>query len=268
MKLRVSIVILLFTLIFAPLARAAIIEEAKMAEAISYADKDTLLIFDLDNTIMEPAQMLGSVQWYYYLIKKYIDQGMEKKEAADKVTSTWIRIQEVTQMQPVESATPSLIKKAQEGGIKAMALTARPTTLAKTTIKQLQSIGVDFTRQPACKKDLSSSPRHKDSGYIGGVLFAGLENDKGDVLNEFLKDIKYKPTEVVFIDDDQKNVEAVDKALAAKGIKCSCVRYGGADQQVKAFDPNMADIELDFFGKILTDRAARAIAKSHIRLPQ
>ena len=91
-------------------------------------------------------------------------------------------------------------------------------------------------------------------------------NNKGDVLKLFLAKAKVKPAKAVFIDDKKKNVESVDQALASMGIECDCIRYGFLDEKVKKFDPAIADVEYEFFGKILDDASARAIlTKRHAR---
>jgi len=55
--------VLLFTaFIFCLVARPAIKEAKTMNEALSSVDNDTVLIFDLDNTIIETIQALGSDQ--------------------------------------------------------------------------------------------------------------------------------------------------------------------------------------------------------------
>lgn len=59
-----------------------------------------------------------------------------------------------------------------------------------------------------------------------------------------------------------KIIEHVDNALSSKGLECYCVRYGAADKHVKVFDPKIAEIELEYMGKIIPDATAKAILKS------
>lgn len=233
-------------------AFAKIVEEGKMAKAVQSVDKETLLIFDIDNTIIEPVQQLGSNQWYFHEYDKYIKDGLSPKDAHGKVFPVWLKILKTMKVRPVEQTTPGLIYAAQRKGVKIMALTARPATIKDITIEELRSAGVD----------LSLSPPAKDGGgFFGGVLFVGLENDKGVVLNEFMAKTGMKPKRVVFVDDVKKNIEVVDKALASNGIECLCVRYGAADKRVKSFNPAIADIQLANLEQNLSDEDAKKLLK-------
>ena len=50
---------------------AEIRETKFMQEVMSAIDSETLAIFDIDNTLIEPIGNMGSDQWFYYLIKIY-----------------------------------------------------------------------------------------------------------------------------------------------------------------------------------------------------
>jgi hypothetical protein len=52
-----------------------------MADAIKEFNSDTLVIFDLDNTVMMPAQTLGGEEWYDYLVTRYSDELKKRGES-------------------------------------------------------------------------------------------------------------------------------------------------------------------------------------------
>ena len=63
--------ILTGTLLFCvSLAFADVREAPTMADALSDVDADSLVIFDLDNTVMMPPQSLGGEEWYDYFVEK------------------------------------------------------------------------------------------------------------------------------------------------------------------------------------------------------
>jgi phosphoglycolate phosphatase-like HAD superfamily hydrolase len=243
-------------------ARATVVEGNKMADALASADKDTLVVFDIDSTILEAAQTLGSDAWYYTVRDRWIAEGMDKAEANKKILDQWREVQRETKVLAVEPGTPDLIKKLQDKGIKTIALTARGFEIADVTAKQLLSIGVDFGRRSLGMKDFGVKSKGGDARYRKGIVFCGgLKIDKGLILNAVLAKARLSPKKVIFVDDKKYNVDAVDGALKSKGIDCNCVRYGAADQSYKTYNQAVADVEMEFFGKILSDDAAGAILK-------
>ncbi len=242
-------------------AQAKVFESKKMEDALSHVTPDTLLILDVDNTLIESAQMLGGDRWYYYSVDKFKKAGLSEKEATDKAMKTWFDLQKVTKVTAVEPKTPELVTVLQDKGVKVMLLTARSIEEAPTLYDQLSSVGIDIAKSPPSTKQYFFA----SSRYYKGMLLVNV-NNKGDVLKLFLAKAKVKPAKAVFIDDKKKNVESVDQALASMGIECDCIRYGFLDEKVKKFDPAIADVEYEFFGKILDDASARAIlTKRHAR---
>lgn len=256
--------VVLFLISISPfVANGTIVEENKMADALAGLDTDTLVIFDIDSTILEPAQTLGSDAWYYTTIDRLISEGMDKEEAQKKILNQWMEVQKITDVIAVEANTPELIRQLQDKEIKIAVLTARPFKLIDVTIKQLNSIGVDFSRSPLSAKKIDVKSPGGKAKYRNGIIFCGgPKSDKGLILNEVLRKVKLVPNRVVFVDDRKNNVEAVDRALALNGIECKCVRYGAADRAYREYNRSVADIEMNFFNKVLSDDAAKAILTS------
>lgn len=236
-------------LLTAQLANAEIRETKMMADAIKAADSKTLLVFDLDNTVIEPTNQLGSDQWYYFLEEKYqkVDK-LNEDEAYQKAMRVWNATQGLIKIKPVEKVTPKLIADAQARGIKTMGLTARTLDIASKSIEQLESIGVKMDRRAPHGKDMDI--KSKDlAKYTRGVLFVGDRNDKGVLLKEFLTQINYKPLKIVFIDDKEKHVKNVEKALAGFAPYIG-FRYGAADEKVKSFNEDLKQLTLFFHGEL------------------
>jgi len=231
-----------------------------MSEAVAEVDEATLLIFDIDNTLLKPAQTLGADQWYDHLVKQYMATGYSESAAIDKAIAMWTAVQKATKVVAVEAVTPDLISKEQQRGIKAMALTARPLDLIDATNRQLKSIGVDFTRTPFLTKPLSLKANDL-AKFTDGVLFVGPKNNKGKVLKQLFETTKKMPKHIVFVDDKVKHVRNVEDAMKDLPLKYIGFRYGATDEEVAGFKPAIADVQLRFFGNILDDASAAAIIK-------
>lgn len=229
-----------------------------MLDPISAVDVDSVLVVDLDNTVFESAQMLGSSQWFEHLVQSYRKSGLSEPRAYSQAIGQWMVVQNATEVRPVEKATPNFITGLQTMGINVIALTARPPESARRTLEQLGVVGIDFSRSPVFGTSLEMPFKRATALYMGGVLFAD-RLDKGGVLAAFFDRIKYKPKRIVYVDDQRKHVEAVQKAMRKVGIAFDGFRYGGADGRVKAFDPEVAELQFKYFGRILSDDAATQI---------
>jgi Protein of unknown function (DUF2608) len=224
--------LLFVPLVLCPFSRAEIREIKSMSEIISSIDDETLLVFDLDNTLIEPEGNLGSDQWYRYLIRKYVEiDGLSEKDANAKAMKLWNKVQWIIKIKVVENDTPMLIKQQQDPATKIrprkiMGFTARTPGIADKTLQQLESIGVRFQGRSAVH-DKDVELRFADvAQFKQGVLFVGEMNDKGKSLLQFLRRINYTPKKIVFVDDRLKNVESVKKALATTKITHIEFRYG------------------------------------------
>ena len=263
MKLKfVNRIALSLTLLLSGAAHAEIKQIQTMTEILPYVTADTLLVFDLDNTVINPIQTLGSDQWFQYLLKS---------NSVDQSVAIWSQIQPYTRVEAVEAVTPDLIANAQENGLKVMALTARPSTLADTTISQLASVGVDFLMSPVYDQDVNlgddTAPK-----YISGIEFVSPKFTKGDALVAFLNRIGYKPRRVVFVDDTPKHTVTVNQALDAAGIENFEFRYGADDAKVAAFNPPVAQKEYEIFehcgNQVISDSEALELThESSFRCP-
>jgi hypothetical protein len=61
-----------------------IIEINELKQAEKHIDRETLVIFDLDNTLMETSQTLGSNQWFEHRIDYYyVKKGQEHQNALE-----------------------------------------------------------------------------------------------------------------------------------------------------------------------------------------
>lgn len=232
------IALVLALLLPAAAARADVREIKSMSEIVSEIRPTTLLVFDVDNTLVEPVGNVGSDQWYDYLLKAYARDGLDAAAAEKKAGETWTRTLASVKVKPVEDLTPILVRAQQARGLKILALTARGVEDAPATFAQLKAIGIDLASSAVRKEDLAPEGAGR---YSRGVYFVGDGPDKGKALLAFLKEIGLRPTRVVFVDDKPRHAGNVDAALTAAGIPCVSFRYGAADEKVRAFKEVMSE---------------------------
>lgn len=237
----------LLSLLLALPASAEVREIQSMSEIVPSVSSATLLVFDIDNTLVEPTGNAGSDQWYYYLVKAYRRDGLSEEAAEEKAGKTWTRSLDIVKAKPVETLTPALVRSQQERGVRVMALTAREAGDALATRRQLKASGYDLPARTVREEPLPLKKAELDSTLDGlfdnGVLYVGDGPDKGKALVGFLKKIGFAAEHVVFVDDKPHHAKNVDAALRAAGIKTTTFRYGAADAKVKAFNDVMAEAD-------------------------
>lgn len=239
--------------------QAEIIEASSIHEIRHYLTPDTLILFDIDNTLMEPRQTLGSDQWFQYRKKIHMENGLDKKNALEKALSEWMSVQSVTKVQVVEEGTAELVKELQEEGYTLMGLTTRGLGLSTRTIFQLTSLDIDLK---------ATAPSHEEIFFINnhGVLFRGgilftAGSHKGMALAKFFHEVGKAPGNILFINDKWANIREVEVICEKYGVPFTGLRYSYTDEKVNNLDQDVAKLQWEAFGKILSDEEAKQKVK-------
>ncbi len=223
---------------------AIIIEEHDITKILHYIqpnsqadNQSTLVIFDLDNTIMEPDDIhsRGSNQWFNAMMQNHQDTGHDYKSALNIVLRSYFEMQENIDAKLIQKELLHVLQILNNLKIPTLGLTVRSQCLADRTIEQLTSIDV---RLGDCSEYLYSSLKGGSFlCYKSGVIFTE-GRDKGDALKFFLKimgDIFGGPKKIVFVDDQKKHLESVEKACNELKIDFTGIRYARLDEKVKNF---------------------------------
>ncbi len=234
-------------------ASSAIRECSSIQDVIGEVRPGTLVVFDIDNTILRPAQVLGSDEWFhYYLMKMKLemaDQSQAFIQAVDLLHSIYF----VTQVKAMEECTADVLHSLQNKGVTMMGLTSRSPPVANISIRHLKSLGIDMnlTAPTHACFSLIDIP---ETLFFQGVLFTNGKSKK-NALSAFFKQISWKPKKIVFIDDRRKYLEEAN-AYEDEGLEFVGLRYNLADAYVNTLDPQICEIELQSFLSLMSDRAA------------
>lgn len=238
---------------------AKIIETNEIESILDYAKPNTLLLFDIDNTLMEPVQELGNDQWFRYQLKKYLKEGLSESLALKKALSEWRSIRNITKMRLIEDEAARVVQTLQEGSYMTMGLTTQGLGLSTRTVEQLEELGIDFTAHSPSKWE-----HFFDNGggvlFRGGILFTAGTN-KGAALLHFLQLLDYRPEQIVFINDKASHIREVEVMCEREHIPFIGLRYGALDEKVANFRSDIAEIQYEQFGHIISDAEAEALLK-------
>jgi FMN phosphatase YigB (HAD superfamily) len=229
-----------------------IFESARMEDLLPYATPETWVFIDADNTLFESTVHLGSSQWRDHIRKKAIAEGYTTKEAEEILDQFWLFVQPFIPVRSVDPKAPALIERLQKSNISVFVLTAREPIEQKHTQKQIDSIQVHLLSDLPEKFEL---PSPQPSLYENGVIYCG-DNSKINVLTAFFQQVGKMPKKIIFVDDRGEQVRKVERGAEKLGIEFVGIRFSGADERVRSFDGQVADIQFCMLPKIMSDEEA------------
>jgi hypothetical protein len=239
----------------------------KISEINKYVDSKTMVLFDIDNTILTAEQSLGSDQWFDYYVNKNLSEGKDKNTAVNVALNEWRHIHKYTKVKPLERDTKEVIHSVQAKTPYVYVLSARSGATYKMSRDELTSIGISFNNNMNSKIPSLQLYETVDSIYKNGLILAGItpNSGKGGALKEFIKKsgINIKNfNKIIFIDDKKHNVDDVATASADLGLSFIGLRYSAADVDVKNFTGDIANKQLSFLqrcGKLISDTFANVL---------
>lgn len=231
----------------------------------------SLLLLDLDNTVLTYAHSLGTDQWFDYALKKQAQTSNDPETAKKQVIDFYlsvipnIRLEDVHSVEPM---TPQRINELQAAGFKVLALTSRGSYLQEATLTQLEHLNIDLNQPPYqnLTKILSLGP---ESVMHNGIIMAGGK-DKGKCL---LESGVVLPETIVMYDDKLSNLEKVRVAIKRYNEehlaldpdfmprKFIGIRYGRLDHRIQNLNEKIVEIQTQTYGGVLPDELAQAILK-------
>lgn len=243
--------------LFSPVSKAQIIESPNIAEVVSHVDKDTLVLFDVDNTLIQLPQFLGTPEWFSDFHKKKVAAGELAEKATKETVTTYILVNQNSAAIPVDPQTSKIIARLQAQGIHVLGLTSRDDVLSQATFRQLKSVGINLNHGRFGRHLIKLAVGEK-SKVQGGIIFTGGKN-KGHCLEEFLAITRLTPKKILFIDDQIKALQEVETILAKNNINYIGIRYSYLDFKSKVFNSEVAEAQLSHFrktGRLLSDNEA------------
>lgn len=232
-----------------------------MEMAKAYGPRKVLFVTDLDNTLLETVQALGSEPWFNWQSKLLEDATSEKRIACnfDDLLSYYHFAIEFSRTTPVQEDQNSALAAMQEAKIPTIALTARGELIASQTFRELAKNKIElFKTSPAgngfpapfvpydIKKPEMSGLTQKDVEtlkltaarpvvYQRGVFFCDGQN-KGAMLKSFIHRIKGDFKGIVFWDNDEKNNKRILQAFEGTGVEVHAYRASRMDAEIKKFE--------------------------------
>jgi hydroxymethylpyrimidine pyrophosphatase-like HAD family hydrolase len=244
-----------------------ILETAEFKELLNHVEPQTLVVLDIDDTLLTPTQTLGTHTWFLSRLKHHLETKKDDTAALDRALAEWSAVRHLTDVKLVETNTEEIVSQLQADGIAVMGLTGQEITLSKSTVLQLRTLGIDLSKTPPIKKDVYFTYEGHGVLFRDGILFTSRSN-KGAVITKFLEIINYQPKHILFIDNEEHQLHALEKQVKYKKIRFTGLRYSASDERSQNYSQEIADIQWrhSTFNRILSDEEARFFQKSYIEL--
>lgn len=195
----------------------------KFEERVQSVDSSVLVLFDVDDTLIAPKdvilkkcnkkilhKLIKDTAFIHHLDKKHIEHFMSIVFAQ-------------MQFEHVNIKSVEVLNSLQKRGVPTLAFTAAKTgkfgvveDLSKWRFDQLQALGFDF-RKTFGSAVMKFTEERGAPLLFGGILFAS-EYPKGEILVKFLDRINYRFSRILLLDDNQEFLKSVEEALKIKGI--------------------------------------------------
>lgn len=151
--------------------------------------KETLLVFDLDETLIKYPGYEGSEAWYDERLNHFLAKGMNRWHAIEKANEAWEKLQDTINpvlIQP--DAIEVLFRLHQQQKIHTVVITARRKELAPITHRQLANVGLSFNKK--------------------NFIFTGPHAVKGPSLESYLVSLPNRPCHCICVDDRKHQIDS------------------------------------------------------------
>ncbi len=207
----------------------------------------TLVIFDLDNTLLAMEQDLGSDQWYDWQKNLQASDPCDENLVADRLAVQgalyWASAMRLTQPDAAD-----IVKAIQDLGVEVIAITSRGPDFRLSTFRELRRNSIDFDDsdlQTDTPFEGPFQPQDADRPvlYEDGVLFVAGQH-KGEMLMALLKKLDLNaPRGIVVADDKVDNLEAYRETALDKGISLRAFHYTGEEDTIEHFSGEHAEAQ-------------------------
>jgi hypothetical protein len=189
-------------------------EISKIKDIENQIEENSLIAFDLDNTLITSSSYYGSINWEDNLISKLKKEGLTQEEAHKQASNIWKQAQFEIKHKLIEKESSKLIKNWKKKS-HIIGLTARSFDIKELTFESLKTNKITF----------SSYIDHNLDRFHEGILFCA-NFLKSTLLTNFINQVlKTKPTKIIVVDDKIENLDDILKSDLSKNYNVRCYHY-------------------------------------------
>lgn len=234
------------------------LETKEISSVIPMIDKQTLVIFGIDDIIFRTKTLFGSQEWSKQLIHQEMNKGLSREVCNKKLYPIWMKAQKYADLVLLDSKIPTVLKEVRKKAYGFIGLTSRQPSAAELTNWQLNKFGIDFGDSNFSLFSFISTFK-KPTLFRQGILFSNEFYEKGAVFSTWMEQMrtqinkKNAITRIIVIDHQEKNLESMAKAAEALGLEFVGLKYSVSESFKKKINPELIEKEKEILMNNLSD---------------
>lgn len=216
---------------------------------VNYANQNPgnlLVVFDIDDTLLEANSFVGSDRWYNWQRGREMERtegGKVTISDGDKYACLFSKLGVLYEIGAyhVTEEDAAIVVSTLQRKFDVMALTSRSPDYRAGTERELQRASISFSGSHLLPESSALAYNFNDGGstrpvsYQNGVVMStGL--NKGVVLEDLLNRLNKHYASIFFIDDSLKNVQNMQNRWEDKGTMVKIFHYLGVDKRISTKD--------------------------------
>jgi len=187
-----------------------------------HASPDVCIVCDLDNTLVRPAGILGSDEWFTDFLSQCSQHPFS--DYVRILIHLFEEIQHRVSLVQLEKDSHDILLFCVDSGARIIGMTARSCRLQNRTVEQLATLSLDFSTSSGLQDQNLGDSR----SIYSGIVFCNGGN-KAEMFRKLADAEGYRPSMLIVI-DDRRDYLAQFKLLCDEwGISCLLYHYRGAD---------------------------------------
>ena len=225
--------------------------------SLPQVDRGGLIVFDIDEVLIttEDQILLPSSDEVFLSCVEEAFKGAKNEKERSLIVDRLSLLFLLPKRRLIEESSPAFVKALRKQSVKVIALTSCYTgrvgvveSVERWRIDHLNQLGFSFASSfPQCKRieftDIAQ-PKKTPPLYEDGVLFS-KGYSKGEVLQVFLDEVSFTPSEIIFIDDLECNLDSVEQVAKEMNIPFRGFHFTGAKRFAKPLNKKRMIFQLN-----------------------
>jgi len=213
-------------------------------------DDNILVIFDIDDTLLESSSFFGGDTWYNWQRGRpieHVNRGIESIADKDKIRCIFKKLgvfYELGQQKPTQVDAADIVSRLQ-AKYDVLALTSRSPGYRPGTERELKRAHIDFSTShllPGVQTiafDFDDNGRSARVSYENGIAMTSGSN-KGLLLQDLLGKLNKSYSAIFFIDDGKRNIDNMQAAWQNNKTFVDIYHYVGVDKTISDSDMQLS----------------------------
>jgi len=244
----------------------ASIDAPEIQELLKKVDKDTLVLININDTIITPKSKMFRYNNNFYrtFIEDLYAISSYHSAAETAIANIWTQ----RQMMLVEPNWPAFITQLKATGAMVFGFVKIPPAcklvkdFEEWQHNQIQQFKINFTSKINGKEIIKFDPTDfKSPSFYKGIIFTNAPT-KAYILREFIEITRIEPLKIIIFENTKQELKEIDKFLTTVNVDYFAIEYTAAAQILGSPKAEVGKFQIKTVtnsGKWLEDEVAEAI---------